>query len=614
MSYWIALLSIFSAVFALFQLTKKPFAILFPLVNLSVITLLYVAGWFGQLRLGAAVIVIGTVLLLLLTLIKAIREQTLHTAHRFFAPFVLLITAFAVLQYVALCGMEVFSWDELTHWGLVVKNMFFQGDFGGGETATTMFKGYPVGTSLYLCFFEIFGTEFAPAHLYMAMNLLNVSLMLPVVARFRSFGKQLLITVITLSAVFPLNVTAYLSIWNDTVMAALFAYILISHFCFRESEYTAFRTLSVCLGSFVLCLAKSTGIAFVLFAYLIIAADQLTRRSHRLHRERHTYLSSALAIASVLCAKLSWSAYQTLHGLGEAWETSRLTPQALLRFFTSPTPFQREITKHFGEEFLFPYTSHGNGNCTPIPYPILILLIAVLVIWLIKRTHDRRYALSLGIALPVCFAFYVLATLVSYLFTFSEGEAYSLASYVRYLNTFIMAAILLLVSLLCATLSDSEKRSPKKLLTASVCALCAVCLLASPVIGSVMQGLKAPYHTLIEQTKRIEPSESIYTVTVGGSGFLQDAPSEYLAMRFLATPIDCSGLRVGGSPYLGDWWERGMTPEQMLETMRAGGYDYLYLHRIDQSFVTEYAKLFVEEPQCFTLYRMQDNGSFAAVD
>lgn len=613
MSYWIALVAIFSAIFALWCLTKKPFAILFPLVNLSVTVILYTVGLFGALRLGACLILLFSVLLLLIALVKAIRERTLHESHRFFSPFVVLITAFAVLQYVALCGMEVFSWDELTHWGLVVKNMFFHGDFGGGEAATTMFKGYPVGTSLYLCFFELFGAKFAPAHLYMAMNLLNVSLMLPVVARFQSFGKQLLVTVLILSSVFPLNVTAYLSIWNDTVMAALFAYILISYFCFPEPQNATVRTLSICLSSFVLCLAKSTGIAFVLFAYLIIVADRLIRRTPQKRFTWRSLLSALFPILSVLAAKLSWSAYQAAQNLGEAWETSRMTPQAIVEYFISPNAFQRDITKHFWEEFLFPYTSHGNGSCTPIPYPLLLLVVGVLVFFIIKRTRDRRYLLSLSIALPACFALYVLATLVSYLFAFSEGEAYSLASYVRYLNTFIVAAILLAVSLLCTTLSDSEKRSPKKTLGVALCVLCAVCLLASPVIGTIMQGVKAPYRVLIEQTQKMDRAESVYTVTTGGDGFLQDAPSEYLAMRFLATPVDCSGLRIGGSPYRGDWWESDMTPDQMLAAMHKGGYDYLYLHRIDQRFIERYADLFSDSPQCFTLYRMQDDGTFHAI-
>ena len=88
------------------------------------------------------------------------------------------------------------------------------------------------------------------------------------------------------------------------------------------------------------------------------------------------------------------------------------------------------------------------------------------------------------------------------------------------------------------------------------------------------------------------------------------APEEYLIMRFLATPIESSGLKEGGSPYIGDMWESGMSAEDTLKAIAEGGYTLLYLHRIDDAFIRSHGELFSDAPEQFTFYRMSDSGKF----
>jgi len=112
---------------------------------------------------------------------------------------------FSFVQFFALINMRVISHDELTHWGLVVKNMFYHRNFGGGSSATTMFKGYPVGSSLFLYFFEMFGTSFIDAYLYMAMNLLNVSLLLPLASKFENIKQKFAFSFLLIGTAFIFN-------------------------------------------------------------------------------------------------------------------------------------------------------------------------------------------------------------------------------------------------------------------------------------------------------------------------------------------------------------------------------------------------------------------------
>lgn len=615
MSYFISLLAILIATLSLCHFTGKGIEVIFPITNLTVIAVLYVFGYFGALYAGGVTLLVLSLLAAAAAAVSIFRGRAPSMLRSLLSNYTVFIIAFAALQYAALRFMQVFSWDELTHWALVVKNMFFRGDFGGGEGATTMFPGYPVGSSLFLYFFEMFGTEFHPSHLYMAMNLATLSFIMPIVQPQKSFGRKLAATVTALGVIFVFNFTAFSSVWNDTFLAVLFSYIMTLYFTTKAERLPISSAIGITLASFVLTLAKSTGIAFVLFAYVIIALDALIIRNGG-RRVKISPVFILAAFLAVLAARLSWSYYQSTAELGAAWDTEALTLGAVMDYVISPTEFQLEVTGSFILEFFLPIKYHGNGYHTPIPLVLVAVLIALMIRRIAKRSGERKYAISLGVGLGVTFFIYSVATLISYLFTFSIGEALSLASYVRYMNTFVIGALLLLVALLFLP-REGEKpenaessRSDGKLLLRLVAVMLVLSAIACPSVYLVMDGFLSPYGTYIDTVGSLEDNESIYQITVGDGNFMTTAPEEYLVMRFLATPIESSGLKKGGSPYVGDMWYAGMSAEDTLRAIADGGYTLIYLHRIDDVFIASHGKLFSSTPESFTFYRMGDGGKF----
>lgn len=600
MSYFIGLFLLLSIVFSLCFFTKQRFELLFPLTNLSLIVVLYVFGLFNGLFYGGCLVLGIALVLLTLVVILSVKNRTQDFLKLLAQPSVIVFFGFAVFQYIALYFMQVVGWDELTHWGLVVKNMFFSKNFGGGAEATTMFKGYPVGTSLYLYFFEMFGSEFEPAHLFMAMNLINIGFLLPVISKFQNFKQKVLGSLLILSCALLFNVKMYFSIWNDMFLSVLFAYILISYFCFEPERISWMQILSVCLGGFVLTAAKSTGIAFVLFALILIAVDVLVH----IKREKKAILKGLLFLSlfvfSICLSKLSWNLYLEIQGVGDAWDTNRLTLSNLIEYVLRPNDFQKTVTKSFWMEFLLPFRSTSNNSATPIPYIIVLAVLGILLRMLFKRTQQKKRIFALGIGIFGTFFIYVISMLISFLFTFSQEEALHLSSYVRYLNTFVIAVLLLLISMLISSWRPEEKSSSRKLFVTTLALICTLCVIVCPIFRFFMNRTMQPYQIFAEGVRELEKDDKIYAVSIGHDRFLKD----YLYFRFLATPNDCSGLKIGGSPYIGDVWNPDMTQEDTLQAIYEGGYTRIYLHRFDDTFVRQCANLFEEPPREYTFYRL----------
>ena len=610
MSYFIALCAVLAASFALSNITRGKFEVLFPIVNLSVPLTLYVFGLFGALRAGGVFLLALSALLTLFSVVLCVKRRHGSAPMPKIPYFGLAISAIAVCQYVALFGMQTFSWDELTHWALVVKNMFFRGDFGGGTGATTMFPGYPVGSSLYLYFFEMHGAEFEPAHLYMAMNLANLGFIMPIAARMKTLGKKLAAIGLTVAMLLAFNFTTLSTVWSDTFLATLFSYIMAVYFTAEDGKLSLSGSIGIVLASAVLTLAKSTGIAFVLMAYVIIGADMLARRGSV---KIHPAVIAAAFVATAL-AKLSWSLYTDIQGLGEAWDTNALTLDAVLKYITAPTEHQLAVTGKFALQFFLPLEYHGNGYHTPIP----LVLIAALVVFILHRIARRDgapvRAVAVGIAVGATFLIYSVATLISYIFSFSTGEALVLASYARYMNTYVIGILIMLGAIISSGVRETEeKKTPALLLARTAVITALVCTVISPITGAVMNPLISPYKTYTDTVANLCEDDSIYNITAGNGEFLTTAHEEYLVLRYLATPIQSSGLKEGGSPYRGDPWDAKMSAEETLAAFEDGGYTVLYIHRLDQSSRQALAELFDSEIREYTFYTY-DGSTFTELE
>lgn len=622
MSYFIGIAIVFMAIFSLNYLTRVKFAIVFPIVNLSIIFILYVFGLFGGLLAGAISIMCVSVVLFSVSIALIIKRKEKQFVKQFFNPAVVLLITFCVLQFVMLFAFKPNWWDELSHWGLVVKNMYYHNDFGGGITSTTMFKGYPVGTSLYLYFFQVFGTQFFDGALIMALNILNISLLMPVLSKVSDNRKKLTTALFMVAAVFVMHYMFLFTICNDMFLSLSFAFILIMYFCFKREGLTAQHYLAILLAMFVLCIAKSTGLALTGFACLIIFVDVLvTHGTKTCLKSKWLYISLISVFATILASKSSWNLYLKHLNNPDAWQTSALTIKNILMYIIKPTKYQLKVTGKYFLNLIVIFSINGSRGTTPIPFVIYVVAIA----WLLKRVKaelGRGERKSLCITIFVSFAIWIIALLVLYIFTFAEREALTLSSQLRYVNCLGIGFIVFLLAYNISLLGVSDKFVLSlKLMSASVCAVVGVCLIMCPIICKSSEQHYGEFDRFENYVMQLDTEDRIYVIDcetetkikyVYRQNWKEDSLVKIshekglraLTMRYIATPLNVSGMNVGGSPHSGDVWVENMDIAEIKQVISAGGYNYVYLHNIDSDFVDNYSAMFGEIPQQQTLYRI----------
>ena len=605
MSYFISIAAIFMAVFALKYFTKSKFEILFPLVNLSIIVMLYLFGMFQILVIGGYIILLSILTLFIIAVVKLFKHSDTEFIKQFFSPLVIIIIIFTLVQFIALKGMRVFSHDELTHWGLVVKNMFYQHNFGGGATATTMFKGYPLGSSLFLYFFEMFGATFMDSYLFMAMNILNISLLLPLIAKFENQKQKITISLILIGVAWIFNYKMFFSIWNDQFLAIAFAFILISYFCFiTEKGLPKLNFISMLLATFVLISSKSTGLILALFAYIIIGVNLIVGKRNLIKRNiKSTVLTCVLVLLSILTPKISWSIYLKFIEIGGAWGTNQLTLSNIINYCFNPNHFQSQATKNFLFTLIYPFKNQGNAGSLPLPVVVSVMLILALIC-MIKKKSNKKECIALGITVFATFIAYIIGLLFSYIFTFDPGEALVAQSFVRYANTYILGIILFLVAYFISYLSQWKSKKYSSIYTSIVASVVVIIgLISCPLLTKLSNKNISQFNQYTSYLTQLSTNDRVYIINSS-----QDTIKDYLQMRYIATPINTSGLKIGGSPHIGDIWNKNMSIDELTSAIIEGNYNYLYIHTVDIENLQKYESLFNSTIKTKSMYKIVNNN------
>ena len=598
MSYFIALLLVLALTFSLCYLCKQKFEIMFALSIFGIILFLYIFGLLEMLKVGSWLAFGGIIVLFAGNLIKIIVEKDKSILKLFFTKISIVFLCVAVVQFPVFYFSRPYIMDDLSHWGIVVKNMYYFGDFGCGEFSTDMFKGYPRATSLFLYFFEFFGTFFHEGALYMAMNLLNVGLMLPIFSIFeRKVNKNAFM--LCLLCVFGLPVLFFPVFYNyiyvDHYLGVIFAYCLISYF--KDRKLSLFTIINLSLAFAVMILSKNTGIVLSLF--VVICRREVLKEFFK-NKLKLLYL--AIPVVAMVFAKLSWSIYIDVNLQQQVWDTKEFSIGALFKYMFSPNAFQSQVNKNFGLIIVDITTIASSSMFYLCWAPILtFVVIGVLLYLLYRKTKDKKFIVSLSVVLAICLAIYLYGLLVAYVFTFNEFEALNGASFHRYYSTLPLGIILFLVyqifNVHVSTQTQPEKSyvRNRNSLFAGLSIFSIILIVAFPVISIFTNALMKPYDRYSEFCQTLDyRTDSVYYVNV-----YNDKQTMKRA-RYVSTPVDSCGLKNGGS--FGDgtmdlpeeWGDPFLetTTFEKLQKKLSEEYNYLYLHFINDEFKEKFGDLF----------------------
>lgn len=636
MSYFIVLFFLILFALSLSYLLHKSFGQIVAVTNFLYIFFLYFAGLFAKIKIGAYAFYGVIFVVLVIALISVLRKKELK------AVFNIIRSPAFILYFVLGIGFGIlFYWktsrlnDEMTHWALVVKNMFAFDNFGNIGETTTMFNRYEPASGVFMYGFQIFNSEFHNGSLYGAFNLLAISMIMPVfdfLPRKNSIGTWIVGTIfILLPVMIPMifKTNMYFNLQVDGLLAVVWSYIYLIY-ATNKNTTSFFKYAAIGLACFTLILIKSSGIALMVFAFVLIIIDCLTTNGKRLKEivKNPVFWFGLLFIVLMICfAKVSWSMYCKHYQVRAGWNSDEMTLSNIISWLRTPTEWQTKITTLFFETF-FVGKAFYYGNFAlqlPAAYVLIAIGLAFVVLGVLKKNY--KFAIAEGVISIALMIGYGIFLLLLYLFSFSYAESERLASYPRYMLTFTAGIIMVISYMYMENIGGrlNNVNSKKVFFTAKTVnwATMAYVLLLSVgiIVGSVVLYPKYKNETYIvgernykvwaETVKALNPEEdSVYYAMMNFNAV------EYKRVRFIATPMQCSGYTEGGSyaegrnatePYTGNPFILGKTTrEEFIE--QTAKYNYLFLDSRNNEFVKQFGDLFDCGIEGDTLYTVKVSG------
>lgn len=264
------LFSVFMPLFSfslLFMLVfKRPFEETVGVSLISMVAILYISGLFGFLETGIAIIALSATFCMLFSIYLYNKSKT--PFHVLLSPGLIVFCLLSVIIILFNADMQRAHWDEFSHWGLAVKDMFYFDSFGNHAVSTVMLPNYPPFITLFQYYLQYFNGMFAENLLYIAYQIAILCLLLTSL-REVSWKKIILLPcglVIILFVPLLFFPEVYNSIYADPLLAYILCYLLLCYY--TDSEMTGFKFLRLSLGLFALTLTKETG--FVIAGMLTI--------------------------------------------------------------------------------------------------------------------------------------------------------------------------------------------------------------------------------------------------------------------------------------------------------------------------------------------------------
>lgn len=569
-----------------------------------------------------------------------------------FSPGVVVYGLLFVLILINCNDAWLARWDEYTHWGLAVKDMFYYDSFAKHYNTTVVLPRYLPFSTLVEYFFVYANSLFSQELLYVAYQTAMLS-MLILICRPACGRRKYLVPAVSIMVFVPVIFfgDVYNSIYVDPLLAVLATYILICYFSENASHFNMLRIVG---GLFALATAKDAGFVIAGLVALIMLADSLYGQWGKGKIDFRKMLFPGLCLVLVIGFYLSWQLYlsspvkvstqeaQVNIDLGAeaegsaatvsyagAFSASKLTSEGIAELLQGNAPeYKYQSVKNFitaifdNETFWF-----GSVGISYVDlYIIVLVIIGVLHYIGFWGTASKRM-LSFGMLTLLGALCYGAFLEIMYLFAFSEIDALNLPSHPRYLGSYICGTMMAFLSLILCRATEKEKMAEANrkyswewgislLMTA-------VILISVPMKGIVVKNMD--YEVTDEEVYGAgdmaevlrsfsRRGDKIYYICNNSSAY------SYWIFHVTASPLI---IQSGNFNILASresiveqmkWYEDYQVEVKGMPTVMDAvswaeelqGYQYVFINHQDEMFARDYGELF-ENPETI------DDGTFYEV-
>lgn len=528
------------------------------------------------------------------------------------------------------------QWDEYSHWGLAAKDMFYYDSFGTHAGSSVLHRRYPPLSTLMEYFFLRINGIFSESVSYAAHLSLIISLLIGVFknstwknikACLPGFFICLFIPVVFFDYIFTLYV--------DLLLAALTAYVLM---CYFGEKFSIFNGVRIIMGLVALVLTKDIGLVLAGLILLAIMLDMildLWKKDKKIFNKQIAVSGLVYGLA-IGCSFILWQFYLristatssaggTTKAIGGAISASKISVEGILDLLTfKAEEYKYTVIWNFIKTILSGRTYYVREFAFSYAAVWFICLVVTFIVCRKQNKEDEINRLSKYSILSGLIAFgYAAFLLITYVFTFSRGEALELASHSRYLASCVGGIFIAFWGLLLIKMQDMQDET--KYVNARICivCLCAVLMIGVPLKNFFPEKLRSHFteetvagYDKIEEVVRTvcDKNDRIYFVSSFDNG------TQYFIFRTYVSPVK--------SPAYKEWdfysseniyYEASVENQisrKIIKTLdewkdELMDYDYVFINYPSSYFVESYGPLFADPFQIGerTLFRVIKNGN-----
>ena len=415
--------------------------------SMIIMFLMIIFSFLDILNVGRIILIIIGIISLVCSIIISIHRK--ENILKYFAnpSFVIFLIGLIVITFASSKVKVLMGWDECSYWATMVKRLFYSNSYLDTSNFHPMY--YPPALTSYNYFIVKF-LGMQDRSIYFSQYFLILSSIIYFVRNIKmknfiyGLGQVFLILmflililnpyVLTLYSEIPLILIASIACLNIVIsnkkIEYLFIFIMIFNFTLIKSNGVVLSFLPLCI-----CLAQLFNIYLNKLKMSKKGLKNLLNKFIETVKENYCMV---IVLFSSITAYLTFSIYLSVNNIINPQSIPTSTIDSFMTFIKSFV-YQQDIIASYFTALSSNY-NYSNFNVSAV----VLIITFVFGYIILKKFNTKEEVIErnryIEIVYLISFIVYVFALLYSYCCMFSPFEAQVLASYDRYINTFLGTA------------------------------------------------------------------------------------------------------------------------------------------------------------------------------
>lgn len=581
------------------------------IIGVSAILLLFFFFGIANILNYSSLILVISIALSIYIMLKNKQNNLLDLfQNKFYSKSFVIFSCLFLIAILGGVGRFIHIWDEYSHWAFDAKSTILLDKLNIYSDLNSSTRIYPPILTLWHYFISMFST-FSEQNLYIGLSLFNYIYLMPVFLYIKKYNNFLIFLFTTVVYGVPFlfgGSYAYNILYADLPMGIVSGSILILYYLNKKNLMKIIPVLFLLFN--ILILIKPTGIVLAATILLLFFIEYFTK-------EKRIDL-----LGFIKTWKLPIIGMIIILGI---WMVIIYITNSKIDFYDFvllPETLKTDISLKMNKSFLLNFfTNVINSIDSSIIYGIInISLFAFLIIVFSSLYTLNKTEKSSNILVQVLiYIIYFCLTAFSLFVMFSKYEAENLASFGRYLNSYHIAILLLLLVLLSQKIKNTNHKKIYFILI--------IILINFPVAKLLYFGTDFKERIQTEQKSlelqntfkiindRTSQNSRIYIINQEDKDTIMPLwyARYYVMPRFTNASSGAINWKIKTSSNEWDLQDWGFTLEKWVDHLIKYDFDYVFLYSVTDEFWKATENFYnedINEIKQYKLFKIENYPTF----